>query len=98
MSKKLDELNEFNKRCKEKYIEKEEKHENIKKQYISKQKIESRLKKLKDDLKFIACNEDCRKCFDKEGKVLYRGGDFIFCYAYYQIKVLQELLQESEEK
>ena len=61
---------------------------------IPKQKIKDKIEKLKNKLKFIACFKDCNKCFDKKGKVLYRGSDFIPCYAYHQIKILQELLED----
>lgn len=66
----------------------------IKENYIPKQKIKDKIEKLKNKLKFIACFKDCNKCFDKKGKVLYRGSDFIPCYAYHQIKILQELLED----
>lgn len=69
----------------------------IKKNFIPKQKIKDKIEKLKDKLKFIVCSEDCNKCFDKEGKALYRGSNFMPCFAYHQIKILQELLKESEE-
>lgn len=95
MSKTLDELNKFNKRCKKEYMKKVERHENIKKNYISKQKVKDKIEELKNDLKLIACNKDCSKCFNKEGKALYRGSNFVFCYAYHQIKVLEELLEEK---
>ena len=66
----------------------------IKENYIPKQKIKDKIEKLKNKLKFIACFKDCNKCFDKKGKVLYRGSDFIPCYAYHQIKILQKLLED----
>lgn len=59
------------------------------------QKVKDKMEKLKTDLRFIACNKDCSKCFNKEGKALYRESDFIFCYAYHQIKILQELLEDK---
>lgn len=59
------------------------------------QKVKDKIEKLKTDLRFIACNKDCSKCFNKEGKALYRESDFIFCYAYHQIKILQELLEDK---
>jgi hypothetical protein len=56
-------------------------------------KVKDKIDKLKDDLKYIACeNKNCNKCFSE-----YRGSNFVYCYAYHQIKVLNELL-ESEEK
>ena len=56
------------------------------------QKVKEKIEKLKNELKYIGCgNSDCNKCFSK-----YRGSNFVYCYAYHQIKVLQELL-ESEE-
>lgn len=66
--------------------------------FIPKQTIKDKIEKLKNELKFIACSKDCNKCFDKEGKALYRGSNFIPCFAYHQIKILQEILKESEEK
>ena len=65
---------------------------------IPKQKIKDKIEELKNKLKFIACSKDCNKCFDKNGKALYRGSNFLPCYAYHQIKILQELLQKSEDK
>lgn len=62
---------------------------------ISKQKVKDKIEELKNDLKLIACDKDCSKCFNKEGKALYRGSNFVFCYAYHQIKVLEELLEEK---
>ena len=59
------------------------------------QKVKDKIEKLKTDLRFIACNKDCSKCFNKEGKALYRESDFIFCYAYHQIKILQKLLENK---
>lgn len=67
----------------------------IKENYIPKQKVKDKIEELKNDLKLIACNKDCSKCFNKEGKALYRGSNFVFCYAYHQIKVLEELLEEK---
>ena len=64
----------------------------IRENYIPKQVIIDKIEELKNNLKYIDCNRDCSKCFNKEGKALYRGSDFDFCFAYYQIKVLQELL------
>lgn len=65
---------------------------------ISKDKIKEKIERLKMDLPYIVCsNKGCDKCFDKNGKPLYRGSEFIFCYAYHQIKVLQELLEKGEE-
>ena len=64
---------------------------------ISKDKIREKIEKLQNELKYIGCGEDCSKCFDKEGKPLYRGSSFTFCYAYHQIKILQELLKGSEK-
>lgn len=56
-------------------------------------KVKDKIDKLKDDLKYIVCeNKNCNKCFSE-----YRGSNFVYCYAYHQIKVLNELL-ESEEK
>lgn len=71
----------------------QEKNKNIvDNNYIPKQKIKDKIDKLQDDLKYIACgNNDCNKCFSE-----YRGSNFVYCYAYHQIKVLNELL-ESEE-
>lgn len=60
---------------------------------IPKQTIKDKIEELKNNLKYIDCNGDCSKCFNKEGKALYRGSDFNFCFAYYQIKGLQELLE-----
>ena len=71
--------------------------EYVKENYIPKQVIEDKIKDLRNDLKYIDCNSDCSKCFNKEGKALYRGPDFNFCFAYYQIKGLQELLEEGEK-
>ena len=62
---------------------------------IPKQVIKNKIEKLKNELKLIACFKDCNKCFDEKGKVLYRGSDFIPCYAYHQIKILQELLEDK---
>ena len=69
--------------------------ENQKKYFINKQKVKDKIEELKNDLKLIACDKDCSKCFNKEGKALYRGSNFVFCYAYHQIKVLEELLEEK---
>lgn len=66
------------------------------KDYISKQIIKDKIEKLKNELKFIVCSEDCNKCFDKKGNAIYRGSGFLPCFAYHQIKVLQQLLKESE--
>lgn len=63
---------------------------------ISKDKIKEKIEKLQNELKYIGCGEDCSKCFDKEGKPLYRGSSFTFCYAYHQIKILQELLEKEK--
>lgn len=65
----------------------------VKENYIPKQVIIDKIEELKNNLKYIDCNRDCSKCFNKEGKALYRGSDFDFCFAYYQIKGLQELLE-----
>ena len=65
--------------------------------YISKQIIKDKIEELKNKLKFIACSKDCNKCFDKKGNAIYRGSGFIPCYAYHQIKVLQQLLKERGE-
>lgn len=60
---------------------------------VSKQKIKDKINELQNDLKYIACgNTDCNKCFSE-----YRGSNFIYCYAYHQINILQELLKEGEE-
>ena len=63
--------------------------------FIPVQRIKDKIDKLQGDLKYIAyiaCkNNDCNKCFTE-----YRGSNFVYCYAYHQIKVLNELL-ESEE-
>ena len=69
----------------------------VKENYIPKQVIIDKIEELKNNLKYIDCNRDCSECFNKEGKALYRGSDFDFCFAYYQIKGLQELL-EGERK
>lgn len=60
---------------------------------IAKQTVRDKIKELKNNLKYIACNEDCSKCFNQEGKALYRESNFVFCFAYHQIKVLQQLLE-----
>ena len=65
----------------------------VKENYIPKQVIIDKIEELKNNLKYIDCNRDCSECFNKEGKALYRGSDFDFCFAYYQIKGLQELLE-----
>ena len=70
-------------------------YEEFMKNFIPKQKVKDKIEKLKTDLRFIACNKDCSKCFNKEGKALYRENNFIFCYAYHQIKILQELLEDK---
>ena len=70
-----------------------EKNQN--KYFINKQKVKDKIEKLKNNLKFISCDEECNKCFSEEGKTLYRGSNFTFCYAYYQIKILQELLEDK---
>ena len=62
------------------------------KNFIPVQEVKRKIEKLQSELKHIGCgNSDCNKCFTK-----YRGSNFVYCYAYHQIKVLQELL-ESEE-
>ncbi len=53
--------------------------------------IEAKIEQLKNELKYIVCDENCEKCFTE-----YRGSNFRYCYAYYQIKVLQELLGENK--
>ena len=65
--------------------------------YISKDKIREKIEKLQSELKYIGCeNKDdigdksCKKCFNS-----YRGANFVYCYAYHQIKVLKELLKEE---
>lgn len=56
--------------------------------FIPVQKIKNKIKRLQYELKHIACqNSNCNKCFSE-----YRGSNFTYCYAYYQIKVLKELL------
>lgn len=65
--------------------------------YILKQTIKEKIEELKNKLKFIACSKDCNKCFDKKGNAIYRGSGFLPCFAYHQIRVLQEILKESEE-
>lgn len=70
-----------------------EKNQN--KYFINKQKVKDKIEELKNNLKFISCDEECNKCFSEEGKILYRGSNFTFCYAYYQIKILQELLEDK---
>ena len=62
---------------------------------IAKQTVRDKIKELKNNLKYIACNEDCSKCFNQEGKSLYRESNFVFCFAYHQIKVLQQLLEDK---
>lgn len=62
---------------------------------IAKQTVRDKIKELKNNLKYIACNEDCSKCFNQEGKALYRESNFVFCFAYHQIKVLQQLLEDK---
>ena len=62
---------------------------------IAKQTVRDKIKELKNNLKYIACNEDCSKCFNQEGKALYRESNFVFCFAYHQIKVLQQLLEDQ---
>lgn len=69
----------------------------VKENYIPKQVVRAKIEELKNNLKYIGCNSDCSKCFNEEGKALYRGSNFVFCYAYHQIKILQELL-EGERK
>lgn len=81
-----EELKRYNKTVSDRIVE-------YKKNSIPKQDIIDKIEELKNDLKYIDCNRDCSKCFNKEGKALYRGSDFNFCYAYYQIKALQELLE-----
>lgn len=59
---------------------------------VSKDKIKEKIEELQKQLKYIACgNDDCEKCFNS-----YRGSSFIYCFAYHQIKVLQELLNKGE--
>lgn len=65
----------------------------VKENYIPKQVVRAKIEELKNNLKYIGCNSDCSKCFNEEGKALYRGSKFVFCYAYHQIKILQELLE-----
>ena len=64
---------------------------------VPKQKIKDKIEELKNKLKFIACSKDCNKCFDKKGNAIYRGSGFLPCFVYHQIKILQELLKESEK-
>lgn len=68
-----------------------------KKYYIHKDKIREKIEKLKNEISYIGgeCDEGCNKCFDKDWNPLYRGAEFRFCYAYYQIKLLQDLLKEE---
>lgn len=58
-------------------------------------KIKSQIEQLKREMPRIACNKGCNKCFDKDWNPLYRGREFVFCYAYQQIKALQDLLKEE---
>lgn len=59
-------------------------------------KIKGQIKQLKKEMPHIACNKGCDKCFDENWKPLYRGRSFTFCYAYHQLKALQELLKEGK--
>lgn len=57
--------------------------------YIPKQVILDKIEELKEELNYIGgCKKDCEKCF-----TTYRGSNFVYCYAYHQIKVLQEILK-----
>lgn len=84
--KKIDELEKENHKILENSLD-------VIRDSIAKQTVRDKIKELKNNLKYIACNEDCSKCFNQEGKALYRESNFIFCFAYHQIKALQELLE-----
>ena len=63
---------------------------------ISKDTIKELKEKLQNDLKYIGCenkdkpgDESCKKCFNS-----YRGANFVYCYAYHQIKLLNKILGE----
>ena len=86
--KKIDELEKENHKILENGLD-------VIKDSIAKQTVRDKIKELKNNLKYIACNEDCSKCFNQEGKALYRESNFIFCFAYHQIKALQELLEDK---
>ena len=54
-------------------------------------KIQKKLDRLFYETKHIGgCKNDCEKCFAE-----YRGANFTYCYAYHQIKVLQNLLKKG---
>ena len=55
-------------------------------------KIQEKIDRLFYETKYIGdCKNDCEKCFAQ-----YRGANFVYCYAYHQIKVLQDLLKKGE--
>lgn len=62
----------------------------VEENYVPKEAIREKIEKLKEELPLIGnCKNDCEKCFKR-----YRGSNFVYCYAYHQIKILKELLGE----
>lgn len=49
MSKTLDELNEFNERCREKYMKRVEGYGNDKKDYVARQKVKDIAKQIQEE-------------------------------------------------
>lgn len=57
---------------------------------IPKEAIREKIEELIKELPLIGdCKKDCEKCFKQ-----YRGSNFVYCYAFHQIKILKELLGE----
>lgn len=59
MSKTLDELNEFNERCREKYMKKVEGYENDKKDYVPRQKVKDIAKQVQKEYDKVQEQFDC---------------------------------------
>lgn len=62
----------------------------IRKNSVPKEAIREKIEELIKELPLIGdCKKDCEKCFKQ-----YRGSNFVYCYAFHQIKILKELLGE----
>lgn len=94
--KKQQELNEEHQKINgELRIKVKELEENLNNS-ISKDTIKELKEKLQNELKYIGCenkdkpgDESCKKCFNS-----YRSANFVYCYAYHQIKLLNKILGE----
>ena len=59
MSKTLDELNEFNERCREKYMKRVEGYGNDKKDYVARQKVKDIAKQIQEEYDKVQEQFDC---------------------------------------